>query len=125
MCVVNKTPARGSIGSALCPIGVMPVHERVIKPNSQTFGARCLYVFAYQIPPWTLLGCVVVRELRIPQAEALVMLGCHYHVLLSGSLGQSREVARRIWLGLELLRERHVFLNRDCLVLHRPFMTSP
>ena len=101
----------------------MPVHQRVIESDAQSFCASGVHVFAHQIATRALLRSVVIRELGVPQTEAFMMFSSHHHVLLPGSFGEASEIARRIGLGLELRCERHVLVDRYGLVLHRPLMT--
>ena len=122
--VVDKAPAGGFVRLADGAVGMVPVHERVVEANAQAFGAGGFNEFADQIAAGPLLHGVVVGELGVPVAEALVVLGGHHHVLLAGALGQARPVARGVGLGMEVLGQDLVLRNGNALVLLGPLVLA-
>ena len=129
--VFNKPAARRRIGLAGGPVRVMPVHQRVVEAHAQSLRASRIHKLAHQVAAWPLLGGAVVGQLGVPVAEALMVLGCHHHVLLSRGFGQPRPVPRRVRPGMELLGQQLVLRNRDAfhflgpLVLAKHRIQSP
>ncbi len=86
--------------------------------------AAGLDVLAHQVAARAALDGVVVGLLRVPQAEALVVLGGHHHVLHAGLLGQARPLARRARLGLPRVGQLLVLRDRDALAVHHPLVAA-
>ena|SRR5947207_10439788 len=124
MRVFDKTFAGIFIGGAACAIRVMPVHERVVEADAQPFGSRSFDVFTDQISAGALPGSAIVRQLRVPQAEPLVMLGGHHHVLLSGAASQPRPVACGVGFRCEVLCQQLILSDGNALVFHCPFVLA-
>src|SRR5262249_48357915 len=103
---------------------MMPVHQRVVEPNAQPLSSRGFQILTDQIASGTLLCGAIVRQLCVPQTEALVMLGGHHHVFLSGAASQSCPVARGIGLWSEVLCQQLILSDGNAFVLHRPFMLA-
>src|SRR5262249_18349003 len=85
MCVLDKTLACGFVVAGPGTVRMMPVHQRVVEADTQTFGTGCIHKFTYQIAAWTLFSCAVIGELGVPHAETFMVLGGHHHVFLSGA----------------------------------------
>src|ERR1700674_323068 len=124
MRVRDKALARCFIGYASRSIRMVPVHQRVVEADAQSFCPRGVDEFAYQIASRRLLWRAVVGELRVEITEAFMMVRSHHHVLLSGLLGQSCPVARGVRLRIEMLRQHFVLRDGYALHFHRPLMTA-
>src|ERR1022692_1445326 len=124
MRVIDKAPAGSLVGFADCAVGMMPVHQRVIKPHAQALSAGSIHKLANQVASRALLGCAVISQRRIPVAKTLVMLGGHHHVLLSGTFCKPGPLASRVGLGIELLREQLVLRNGNAFNLLGPLMLA-
>src|SRR5438270_6752385 len=105
-------------------VRMMPVHQRVVEADAQSFCPRGVDEFAHQIASHRLLWRAVVGELGVEMTETFVMLRCHHHVLLSRLLGQSRPVAGGVRLGIEVLREYFVLRDGYAFYFHRPLMAT-
>ena len=103
--VFHKAHARRLIRQATRAVGVVPIHQGIIKAHAQTFGARRFHEFRHQVAAARLLGSAIVGELRFKIAEALMMLGGHHHVFLAGAFGELRPLARGVRLGRKVLRQ--------------------
>src|SRR5215831_15389908 len=124
MCVFDETLARIFVRGAAGAIRMMPVHQRVVKADAQPFGSRSFDVLTHQIASGALLGGAVVRQLCVPQTEALMMLGGHHHIFLSGAASQPRPVARGIGFGREVLCQQLILSDGNGFVLHRPLVLA-
>ena len=124
MNVIDETAPRGFARFRSSAVGMMPIHQRIIETDAQTFGARGIDILAHQITTGSLLGRTIVGQLRIEIAEAFMMLGRHHHVLHARAFGQLRPRARGVWDGLEIRRQLLVFTDRDAFVFHHPFVTA-
>jgi hypothetical protein len=71
--VINKTPARRFVRFALAAVGMVPVHQRIIKADAQAFSARCLHIFFDEIAARPLFRGAVISQLRIEIAEAFMV----------------------------------------------------
>src|SRR5580698_2928718 len=101
---------------------MMPIHQGVVEAHTQTLGSRSFNILANHISPGSLLRSTVAGQLRIEIAEALMMLGSHHHVFHASLFGQVRPRARRIQRRPKSNCVRYIFIYRDGLVLHDPFM---
>ena len=122
MRVFHKTHARRLIRQAARAVGVVPIHQGIVKAHAQTLGARRFHELRHQVAAARLLGSAVVGELRFKIAEALVMLGGHHHVFLPGTLSQLGPLARGVRFGRKVLRQKLVLRHGNALDLHRPLV---
>src|SRR5579864_2688523 len=124
MSVSDKSLPCCFIGCAPRSIRMMPVHQRVVEANAQSFCPRGVDEFAHQIAACRLLRRAVVGELSVEITEAFVMLCRHHHVLLSRLLGQSRPVACGVRRWIEVLRQYFILRDGYAFHFHRPFMPA-
>ena len=87
MRVGHKSLTRFFVCGTLGAVRMMPVHQRIVKAHMESFSARRFHIFADNIAARSLLGGVVVSELGVEVAKALMMLGCKHHVLHACLLG--------------------------------------
>ena len=71
-------------------IGVMPIDQRIIEADFQAAAAKGAHDFFEQVSAPGRISRLVISELRIPQAEALMMLGGDDHILYAGGRRQIR-----------------------------------
>ena len=102
----------------------MPVHQGIVETHAESLGTSRLHVFRHQVASRALLRRAVIRQLRIPIAETLVVFSRQHHVFLAGLLGEFCPGAGSIRFGLKLLGELFVFGNGNALLLHRPFVVA-
>ena len=102
----------------------MPVHQRVVEADAQAFGASRLDVLLHQVAPAGLFRRAIIRVFRIEQAETLVVLGGHHHVLLPGAFGEPRPLPGDVRLRVEALGELHVLGKRNRLLLQHPLAAA-
>ena len=121
--IVDETAAGLLVGGAARAVGMMPVHQRIVKAHAASFGSRGFDVFGHQIPPRSLFRSRVVGQLGVEHTETFVMLGGHHHVFLAGLLGEFRPGPRGVRLRLESFGQLLVFGDRNRFVLHGPFVT--
>src|SRR6185437_12456541 len=124
MRVIDKPAAGGFIIRAAGAVRVMPVHQRIIEANVQTFAAGCLVVLSNQVAPGRLFRSAIVRQFCIEVAEALMMFGGHYHVFHARLLGEFCPGARGMRLRVENFRELLVFGDRNPFLFHGPLVPS-
>ena len=105
-------------------VGVVPVHQRIIEADLEAELAAGLDVLAHEVPPGAALRGVVVRLPGVPQAEALVVLGGHDHVLHAGLSGEGGPLAGRARLGLPGVGQLLVLVEGDPLAVHHPFVPA-
>src|SRR6267154_5613347 len=124
MRVFDEALASVFVGGAACAIGMMPIHQRIVKAETQAFRASSFDVFMNEIAAGALLCRAVVGELGVEVAETLVMLGSQHHIFLAGLFGKLGPGASGIWFGLESLGELLVIGDGNAFVLHDPFVTA-
>src|SRR5437868_15155205 len=105
MRVFDETLASVFVGGAACAIGVVPIHQRVVKAEAQALRAGGFDVFMNEIAAGALFCCAVVGELGVKVAETFVMLGSQHHIFLTGLFGKLGPGASGIRLWLEAFGE--------------------
>ena len=106
----------GSLG-----IGVMPVHYGVVETESDAvlfagFGKLGEYVSLKRSG----VHYVIVGNLRIPQAEAIVVFRGDDHVLHSGVFGDSSPLVSVKFYGIELPGKLLILSDGDLGIIHNP-----
>jgi len=94
---------------------MMPVHQRIIKPDFQPELPARLHIFPHEIPAGLGVGGTVVGQLAVEEAEAVVVLGGEngvFHARLFGDPGP----AFRLEIGrVELVEVLLIVLVADLL----------
>src|SRR6267154_3026441 len=114
MRVFDETLASVFVGGAACAIGVVPIHQRIVKAETQAFRASSFDVFMNKVAAGALLCRAVVGELGVKVAETFVMLGSQHHIFLAGLFGELGPGARGICCGLVALGELLIGGHGDC-----------
>ena len=94
---------------------VVPVLERVVEADAEPLGAEGVDDRAEQVAARGRVRRLEFRELRIPEAEAVVVLGGHDEVLHPRLAGEARPGARVELVRVEALRVAVVDLVGDLL----------
>ena len=105
-------------------VRVMPVDQRIIKAYVQPLGPESVHILPHQIAPGGSIGALVVGVLRVPHAEAFVMLGGQHRVLHPGGLRLTGPFPRVVQVGIKILKILVVFFLRDALVGLDPFVAG-
>ena len=105
-------------------IRMVPVDDRVVQAHAEALGAERIDKLADQIAA-AVRRRLEIRQLRVKQAEAVVMLGDHDRVFHARVLRHPRPFFRIIVLGRKFLCKRLVFLRRDLLDAPDPFAVLP
>ena len=121
---IEEAAAGGFVRGAQRAVGMVPVHQRVVEADLEIELAAGLDVLAHQIASRPALDGVVVGLLRVPQAEALVVLGGHHHVLHPGLLRQGRPLAGGAVFRLPRVGQLLVLRHRDALAVHHPLVAA-
>src|SRR2546429_3578082 len=79
MNIIDEAFARGLILCAARAVGMVPVHQRIIKTDAQAFAASSIHIFADEIAARSLLWRAIIRGFGIEVAEAFMVLGGHDH----------------------------------------------
>ena len=124
MDVIHETASCSFVRLAASAVGMVPIHQRIVESEPQTFGACCIDILANEIPSRSLLRRAIFGEFCIEVTEAFVMLGGHDHVFHAGALGQLRPGASGIRNRLKFWRQPLVFADRNAFVLHYPLVTT-
>ena len=101
---------------------MVPVDQRVVEADPQALGAECLDERLEQILAVGRIGRLVIGLLRVPQAEALVVLGGEHHILHARGFRGGGPVARIVQVGIEMLEVALVALVVDALVVFDPLV---
>ncbi len=112
------------VGGAERAIGMVPIHQGIVKAEAQAFRAGGFDVFTNEIAAGSLFWGAVFGQLGVEVAEAFVMLGSHHHVFLPGLFGEPGPSTRGIWFRLEALGELLVFGYGNAFVFHHPFVAA-
>ncbi|MPM66580.1 hypothetical protein SDC9_113490 [bioreactor metagenome] len=103
-------------------IRVMPVGQRIVDADFQPFRPEGVDNPPQQVAPAAGRGGgLVIGELRIPQTEAVMVLGGDHHVFHARGAGQLRPCGRIEKIGLEILDIFAVILVAEFLVRLLPF----
>ena len=96
-------------------IGMMPIDERIVEPDANPLGAERIAEFLYDVAPERGVRDLVVRELRVPEAESLMVFRRKDGVFHSGRLRRLRPLLRIEEVGVEILEILVVFLLADAV----------
>src|SRR6267142_4079908 len=124
MRVLDEALASVFVGGAACAIGMMPIHQRIVKAETQAFRASSFDIFMNEVAARALLRRTVIGELGVEVAEAFVMLRSQHHIFLAGLFGELGPRAGGIRLWLEAFGELLIVGYGDGFVFHDPFVTA-
>jgi hypothetical protein len=99
----------------------VPVHEREIHSHPQAFIPDRVHVFTNKVAARGLFRRAVICKVGVKEAEPVVMLGRHNHVLHAGIARQTRPFSRRVGSRVELFGQLLVFLDGNIFDRHHPF----
>ena len=118
--LVNRQPlhASGRLGVGIA--GMRPVGEGVVEADLQPLGAERLDVFAHGILPIRRVRDLVVREVAVEHAEAIMVARREDGVLHARALREPRPFARIVVRRIEHLDKRFVFARLPRVVRIRP-----
>ena len=102
-------------------VRVLPVDERVVKPDAQTFRTKRFDVFTDEVAPGGRLGRSEIGQFAVEQTEALVMLGGEDSIFLPRTLCQPGPLTRIVQVGIELVEVNAIRLVRDQFPVANPF----
>ena len=124
MNIIDKPSAGRLVVCTACAIGMVPVHQGIIKSYAKAFRTSGLNIFFNKIASGGLSWRTIIGRLGVEQTKPLVMLGCHHHVPLTGVFSKLCPFPGRVWPGIKLFGELLVFLSGNAFHLHYPFMPS-
>ena len=105
-------------------VGMVPVHDRIVKAQTQPLAMTLVGDLPDRIAAEGRALDAVVGELRVKQAEAVVMLGGDHQVFLSGLFDQCHPTAGVEMLRIELPHEFVVFLQRNLARVAHPLAAA-
>src|SRR5580698_3315447 len=88
----------------------------------QSFGARCLYVFAHHVTPGALFWRTVARQFCVKVAETLMMLCGKHHVLHASLFSELCPCAGAVEGRLKSGCVLRVWIDGPRLIFHDPLM---
>ena len=104
---------------------MVPVNDRVVEADPHAGFAARVHVFAHDVTAERRVGYLVVRGLRVPHAEALMVLRGQDHVLHAGRLGPRHPLLGVVAVWVEALHvSGFVVFRPDVLVALHPFVPS-
>ena len=102
-------------------IRVVPVDQGIIQAHAQPLGAHRVHKLPHEIAAAGRVRALVVCQLGIEQAEAVVMLRRQHDILHPGAFSPPRPVSGVISLRGKFLHVTLVFLRRHPRAAHVPF----
>ena len=105
-------------------IRVVPVDQGVIQAHAEALGAHRVHKLPHKIAPTGGVRALIIRQLGIKQAEAVVMLGRQDDILHSGPLCAAGPVSGIVGLCRKFLHITLVLFGGDSGVAHIPFAAS-
>ena len=105
-------------------IRVVPVEQGVIQAHAEALGAHRVHKLPHKIAPTGGVRALIIRQLGIKQAEAVVMLGRQDDILHSGPLCAAGPVSGIVGLCRKFLHITLVLFGGDSGVAHIPFAAS-
>ncbi len=121
--VVRPVPVRLVVAHRVVAVAerrvvrVVPVEQRVIQADADALGAERIEEFPHDVAPERRIRRFPVRQLRVEQAEAVVVLRRQHGVLHAGLLREARPCAGVEIRRVEFVEERRVLRFGD--LLHR------
>ena len=103
---------------------MVPVEERVVEADAQALGAEGVDDLAQQVALRGRVRRLVVGELAVPEAEALVVLRGDDEILHAGALGGAGPFLRVEQVRVEVLEVLAVVLGRDLFVVLDPLVAG-
>jgi hypothetical protein len=103
---------------------VMPVDHGVVEPDLQPLSTKRLDPFPEQVAPDRSIGRLVVRQLRVPQAEAFVVLTGQDCVAHPGRLGVACPLRGVVEVGVEVIEVGLIRLVGEALAKLDPLVTG-
>ena len=102
-------------------VRVVPVDQGIIQAHAQPLGAHRVHKLPHEIAAAGRVRALVVCQLGIEQAEAVVMLRRQHDILHPGAFSPPRPVSGVISLRGKFLHVTLVFLRRHPRAAHVPF----
>ena len=102
-------------------IRVVPVDQGVVQAHAQPLGAHRVHEFPHQIASAGRVCALVIRQFRVKQAKAVVMLRCQYDIPHSGLFCPTRPVSWVIGFRSKLPHIALIFLRWHPGSAHIPF----
>ncbi|OPZ86709.1 MAG: hypothetical protein BWY76_00820 [bacterium ADurb.Bin429] len=105
-------------------VGMVPVNERVVEPHAHPLFSEGIHHRVQQVAARRRVWRLVIGELAIPQAEALVMLGCDDEVLHPRAGGGARPRPRVVEIRIKVPEVDVVDFIRNLLVMLHPLVAG-
>ena len=102
-------------------IGMVPIDDGIIEADLEPFGAEGVDVFAHEVAMRGRVGRLVIGQLGIEQAEAVVVLGGEHGVFHAGLFGELRPLFRVVIHGIKFVEIGLIGFHGDTLLAAHPF----